>query len=185
MYHDQLLVDRLSARLARPFTGEVFRATRVNADPLAASNSGGRWAPPPEPASPFAVLYTSLDRDGAIAEVASFLADQTPPPREQPVKISRIAVTTSRTVTLREADLLDLGVDLRMYGERDYGHTQKIGAALSFLGNDGLLAPSARWQCQNLMLFTNNHRMAERLEVVDSEEVGWRAWAIEHDLLTA
>jgi hypothetical protein len=129
------------------------------------------------------VLYTSLERDGAIAEVASFLADQNPPPREQPVKISRLAVTASKTLHFVEADLEELGVESRRYGERDYSRTQEIGAALIFLGLDGLIAPSARWQCQNLMLFADNHHLAERLEVIDSEEVGWRSWAVQHGLL--
>ena len=185
MYHDQNLVDLLSARPARSFDGEVFRATRVNADPTAPSSSGGRWAPPGEPEAGFLVLYTSLERDGAMAEVASFLADQNPPPREQPVKVSRLAVTASRTLTLVEVSLPELGVDPSKYGERDYLRTQEIGAALIFLGCDGLLAPSARWNCQNLMLFADNHGLNERLDVISSEEIGWRAWAVKSGLLTA
>jgi hypothetical protein len=35
------------------------------------------------------------------------------------------------------------------------------------------------------MLFTDNHHLNERLEVIASEQVGWRAWAVEHGLLTA
>ena len=130
------------------------------------------------------VLYLSLDWDGAVAEVASFLADQTPPPREQPIKVSRIGVTSSRTITLIKADTSVLGVDPARYGERDYRRTQEIGAALIFLGVDGLLAPSARWSCQNLMLFSQNHALNERLEVIESEEIAWRAWAIQHGLLS-
>lgn len=185
MYHDQNLVDLLSAIPARSFDGEVFRATRVNADPTAPSSSGGRWAPPGEQEAGFLVLYTSLERDGAMAEVASFLADQNPPPREQPVKVSRLAVTASRTLTLIEASLPELGIDPSKYGERDYRRTQEIGAALIFLGRDGLLAPSGRWNCQNLMLFADNHGLNERLDVVSSEEIGWRAWAVKNGLLTA
>jgi len=167
----------------RAFDGEVFRATRVNADPLAPSSSGGRWAPPGEPEAGFLVLYTSLDRDGAMAEVASFLADQNPPPREQPVKVSRLSVTASRTLTLVEASLVELGVDPARYGERDYSRTQEIGAALIFLGADGLVAPSARWRCENLMLFADNHGLNERLEVLSAEEIGWRTWATKNGLL--
>ena len=185
MYHDQNIVDLLSVRQVRSFDGHVFRATRTNADPTAPSSSGGRWAPAGEPEAGFLVLYTGLERDGAIAEVGSFLADQNPPPREQPVKVSRLAVTARRTLTLLEADLSDLGVSPSKYGERDYHRTQQIGAALIFLGHDGLLAPSARWNCQNLMLFADNHALNERLEVVSSEEVGWRAWAVQHGLLTS
>lgn len=37
------------------------------------------------------------------------------------------------------------------------GQTQQIGTAVQFLGFDGLIVPSARWECKNLVLFTNNH----------------------------
>ena len=78
MIHDQALVDRLSGLRSERFEGEAFRATRVGADPAAPSTSGGRWAPPPQGDPGIHVLYTSLERDGALAEVASFLAGLTP-----------------------------------------------------------------------------------------------------------
>ena len=46
MFHDQSLVDQLSALTVERFDGEVFRVTGVSADPLAFSSNGGRWAPP-------------------------------------------------------------------------------------------------------------------------------------------
>ena len=63
------------------------------------------------------------------------------------------------------------------YGERDYVQTQKIGAALAFLGFDGLIAPSARWPCENLMIFKDNHALTERLDVIGEEQIEWRTWA--------
>jgi hypothetical protein len=42
MIHDLDLVDRLSVLPFEPFAGEVFRTTRVSADPIAPSTSGGR-----------------------------------------------------------------------------------------------------------------------------------------------
>ena len=143
MIHDQHLVDRLSELATDRFEGEVFRATRLDADATAPSISGGRWAPPPRGDPGVYVLYTSLDRDGAVAEVASFLAELTPVPGPRPIKLTRLALSIARTVRLARSDLVGLGVDLERYGERDYEQTQKIGAALSFLGMDGLIAPSA------------------------------------------
>jgi hypothetical protein len=74
-------------------------------------------------------------------------------------------------------------VDLARYGERDYHRTQRIGAALAFLGLDGLIAPSARWPCDNLMIFVENHALTERLEPVADEQVEWRAWTRAHGVL--
>jgi hypothetical protein len=83
-----------------------------------------------------------------------------------------------------QADLETLGVEMSRYGERDYNRTQEIGAALSFLGLDGLIAPSARWPCDNLMIFANNQSFTDRLEVIDAMEVEWRSWAQAHGLLS-
>ena len=167
MIHDPSLLDCLSAFDPERFEDEVFRATRTNADPVAASMSGGRWALPPDGDAGHFVLYTSLERDGAIAELASLLAGLTPIPGSRQIDVTRLAVSTSRTLRLVRTDLAALGVDLARYGERDYGRTQEIGAALVFLGFDGLIAPSARWSCDNLMIFGENHGLAETLEPIE------------------
>jgi hypothetical protein len=182
MIHDQSLVDLLSALAVERFEGEVFRATGVSTDPLASSVNGGRWAPAARDGFDVPVLYTSLDREGALAEVVSYLALLTPLP-SRPLKISRLGVSTARTLRLVRADLETLGVDMARYGERDYGRTQSIGAALAFLGHDGLIAPSARWACDNLMIFSYNHTMNERLDAIDFEQVEWGPWARMHGFI--
>ncbi len=177
MIHDQSLVDQLSTLATEPFAGEVFRVTGGSADPLASSGNGGRWAPAARYGADVPVLYTSLERDGALAEVVSYLAMLTPLPTSRPLKVSRLGVTTSCTLRLARAKLEKLGVDMAQYGERDYAFTQAIGAALAFLGLDGLIAPSARWPCDNLMIYQTNHKLSERLKVVSDEAVDWGAWA--------
>jgi hypothetical protein len=92
-------------------------------------------------------------------------------------------VGTTKTVRVIRSDLEALGVDLARYGERDYSRTQEIGSTLAWLGVDGLLAPSARWDCDNLMIFTDNHLIGERLEPLESSLVEWRGWAEEHGIL--
>ncbi len=139
MIHDQDLVDQLSALTVERFDGEVFRATGVGANPLAFSLNGGRWAPAAVDGTEVPVLYTSMERDGALAEVVSYLTLPS-----KPLKVSRLGVSTMKTLRLARSSLEGLGVDMARYGERDYGQTQRIGAALSFLGLDGLIAPSAR-----------------------------------------
>jgi hypothetical protein len=68
MIHDQDLVDQLSALTVERFDGEVFRATGVSANPLAFSLNGGRWAPAAGDGTDVPVLYTSMERDGALAD---------------------------------------------------------------------------------------------------------------------
>ena len=54
---------------------------------------------------------------------------------------------------LVRADLAALGVPENNYAGVNMPRTQEIGAAVEFLGCDGLIAPCARWACDNLMLF--------------------------------
>ena len=49
----------------RPFDGIVWRVTWASRDPLARGTGGGRW----HPAHAFEALYTSLDENGAMAEI--------------------------------------------------------------------------------------------------------------------
>lgn len=181
MIPDQALLDQLRELPLDEYQGEVFRAVGITADPLAASVSGGRWAPPAEDGTDFSVLYTSVDRDGALAEVAAYLVLLTPRP-SKPLKVARLRVATRKTLRLARADLAGLGVDMARYGERDYRRTQDIGAALVSLEIDGLIAPSARWPCDNLTIFIANHPGGQ-IELIDSETVDWRVWAKDKDRL--
>jgi hypothetical protein len=183
MIHDQGLVDQLSALAVERFEGEVFRVTRINADALAFSVNGGRWGPPARDGADVPVLYTRMARDGALAEVVSYLLLLTPLPLSRPLKVSQLGISTARTLRLARLSLERLGVDMAQYGERDYARTQEIGAALAFLGLDGLIAPSARWACDNLMIYQTNHLLTERMEVIGEEQVDWGAWARANGLL--
>jgi RES domain len=172
--HDLALLERLSGFKTECFDGDVFRATRRSLDPLAASTSGGRWMPKGH--AP--VLYTSLLREGALAEIGYHWSQLTPLPGKAAV-LHHLAVSTERRLRLLRADLGELDVDLAQYEAINYRRTQEIGAAVAFLGCDGLMVPCARWSCENLVLFPDNHRLTNWLEVLSSEEIDWQAWA--HD----
>lgn len=178
MDHDPGLVERLSRFPTAPFAGEVFRATRKGREPLAPSARGGRWAPPEE----VAVLYTSMAREGALAEIVFHWGQLTPLP-SRPAVLHRIRLTAGKTLRLIQADLAALGVTTRDYHRINYERTQMIGAAVGYLGHDGLIVPSARWDCENLVLFPDNHGIEHTLQVVDSEVIDWQAWAREHGFL--
>ncbi|MBI3528877.1 MAG: RES family NAD+ phosphorylase [Betaproteobacteria bacterium] len=173
MIHDVDLLDRLSSFAAIKFNGEVFRATRKSLDPLTPSVNGGRWVPK----GGVSVLYTSLTREGALAEL-SFHWSQFNPLPSKPANLHQMALTTQRTLRLLKADLDSLSVDWTEYPRINYVRTQQIGAAIAFLGCDGLIAPSARWSTENMMIFTENHDINENdLRLIRTEEVEWIAWA--------
>jgi RES domain-containing protein len=178
LIHDPGLLEHLSAFDSVEFNGEVFRATRKSLDPLTPSTSGGRWAPKNGPA----VLYMSTERDGALAEIAYHWSRFSPPP-SKPAALHRIGLTTRKTLRLLRPDLVDLGLDLAHYDGMNYEPCQAIGAAVAFLECDGLIAPSARWSAETVVLFMDNHAAENRLEVLHTEAIDWFAWAISNKVL--
>lgn len=173
MIHDPDLLERLGAFSPIAYDGEVFRGTRRGLDPLASSIAGGRWMIRDQTPT----LYTSASRDGALAEIAFHWSLLTPVPRK-PVSIHRLALSTRRTLRLARADLMTLGIDWARYSELSYDRTQVIGAAVAHLECDGLIAPSARWACENMMIFSGQLNGSDAdLKVLDAEEVDWFEWA--------
>ena len=170
---DLELLDALDACKRREFDGAVWRVVREGRDPLMAAASRSRWCD-----SSFDVLYTSMERDGAIAEVHAYLALQPVFPSKLLWFDFEIKIATSRTLVFADLSTLgQLGVDAATYRERDYSKTQAIADAAYFLGFDGLIAPSARWKCQNLMVFTDQIA-PDRIDVAQTSSVpiSWDAW---------
>jgi len=178
LIHDPILIDRLSELPVEAFAGEVFRATPKSLDPLTYSTRAGRWSVD----GGVAVLYTSLTREGALAEIGFHWSRLTPLPTK-PAMLHRLRLTTKSTLRLVRAQFPMFGVDPARFGELNYARTQEIGEAVAFLGKDGLIVPSARWDCDNLMLFNDNQAIESELEVVSSEEVDWLSWSRDHGIL--
>jgi hypothetical protein len=120
---------------------------------------------------------TTAKRDGALSEIHFHLS------RGQPVFPSRIrhvvwrlGAELQRALTLLDVKrLAALGVEMSRYRDILYARTQEIGAAAAFLGFDGLLAPSARHECANLVVFLDN-APPEALVEQECEPVDWAAW---------
>lgn len=129
-----------------------------------------------------AVLYTSFLREGALAEIAFHWSQLNPRPTK-PVAVYRLRVVAQRTLRLVRTDLKTFGISDIVYGGINLPRTQAIGGAVEFLGCDGLIAPSARWACDNLMLFPERMGLDSTLELVSSETVDWFTWAKDSGLL--
>jgi RES domain-containing protein len=165
------LLDALDAHKGVAFEGDVWRIVRDGRDALQGYPAGARWDP-----GTFDVLYTSLEREGALAEIYFHLTRQPVFPSKMRSVLHRIAVKTERTLRLADLAAIEaLGVSRESYASLSYERTQEIGDAAAFLGFDGILAPSARWPCQNLVLFLD--RLAPHdLVVLEREPVDWIAW---------
>src|SRR5262249_7482035 len=126
----------------------------------------------------FDVLYTSFERDGAIAEAYALLASQPVFPSKPDWFVHSIAVACGRVLRLADLEALSkLGVDAATFRGRDYGRTREIADAAYFLDFDGLIVPSARWSCTNFIIFTDKVR-SESFVSVKSEEkpIDWASW---------
>jgi len=94
--------------------------------------------------------------------------------------VHTLAVETSRTLRLIRTDLASLGVEDSHYETINYQRTQEIGAAVAFLGCDGLIAPNARWACDNLMIYMDNVSLDRVFTASDGTSVNWIEWAGQH-----
>jgi hypothetical protein len=65
------------------------------------------------------------------------------------------------------------------FGECGYSRTQEIAAAAAFLGFDGLIVPSARWDCQNIVLFLDAIDL-EEVRPISVQPIDWKKWREEN-----
>jgi len=93
-----------------------------------------------------------------------------------PFLLHRLHVSAKKILCLEELQALEqLGIDINNYAGLNYSRTQAIADAAFFLGFDGLVVPSARYACTNLILFADRIEAAA-LDVEHSERVDWKVW---------
>ena len=165
---DHELIDAIDSLERVAFEGSVWRAVREGRDPVLGHPSGGRWDP-----GTFDVVYTSLEPGGAIAELYFHLSRMPVFPTKPRYVLHEIKATTRETLELADLQQLEaLGVARDRYTSIGYERTQEIGDIAFFLGFDGLIAPSARASCQNLVIFTE--RLAPgSLEATGDRPIDW------------
>lgn len=172
---DLALLDALDKLPRVRVHDTVWRVVRRGRDPLLCHPSAGRWD-----RGRFDVLYTAFDPDGAVAEMYFHLSRQPVFPSGIGFTLNEIEVTTRGT--LRFADLRELeplGVERDEYAGLLYERTQEIGDAAAFLGFDGLVAPSARWDCLNLVLFCAALRPGDLVRK-HASSIDWVKWRKRH-----
>lgn len=168
---DHELLDLIDAHQGVAFEGDVWRIVRQERDVLQGYPAGARWDP-----GTFDVLYTSLEREGALAEIQFHLSRQPVFPSKLRSVLHRLTVKTRRTLKIADLEALEsLGISRATYRSLSYERCQEIGDAAQFLGFDGILAPSARWPCHNLVLFVDRLEPDE-LQLAQSEAVDWPVW---------
>ncbi len=179
---DKALLDAIENLSVAPLSGALWRVVREARDPCACSRAGGRWDD-----ETFDVLYTSRERDGAVAEMYFHLS------RGQPVFPSKLRyvlhelnVQIQGALDLSSRDLVaSLGVNIEKFGQLsyqervgEYPRTQEVAEAAHFLDHQGILVPSARWDCSNVVLFCDRLPPGAVEVVEDHGLIDWNAWIL-------
>jgi hypothetical protein len=180
MLRDSGLIDALEATSNVAYEGTLWRVVREGRDPCQCSAPGGRWDD-----GTFDVLYTSLERNGAIAEMHFHLM------RGQPVFPSKVRYTLHELhVSVSEVkriealqNLAALGLDTSKYGQlayqsrvQEYPRSQQIAEVSHFLDCKALMVPNARWSCLNLVLFCDGLQPDALQEVKNHGVIDWAQW---------
>ncbi|TDR89809.1 RES family NAD+ phosphorylase [Enterovirga rhinocerotis] len=174
------LLDAIEAEAPISFSGTVWRVVTDGFDPLRPGRSGGRWDD-----GTFDVLYTSSERDGALAEAWYHLSRGQPiVPSKINKRIHRIAVALDRVLDLSTgAKLASLGVNMAHYGRlsyrertQEYPAPQEIAEVAFFHEYEAIIVPNARWPTSNVVVLTENAR-PEQLRALDSDPVDLASWA--------
>jgi RES domain-containing protein len=170
--HDRTILDALDAMNPVQFNSTVWRITRAGQIATRGSAANGRW----NPGGTVEVLYTSLEREGALAEIGYRLSLEPVWPNRIQHEIHTLAAQSERTLAFVDvASLAPLNIDVSRYETFDYTATQALAAAAHFLEFDGLLVPSARHNSTNLVLFMDRG-VAGSLDITSTESVDWAEW---------
>jgi RES domain-containing protein len=169
---DDRLLDLIGEIEGQPLDRTMWRVVRTGRDALDGSRGSGRWN-----TSEMSVLYGAAEKDGAIAEINFHLSrGQSVFPSRMRHDVFELTVHARQTLVLEDMEQLKrLGVDDSRYRDLLYTRTQEIAAAAAFLGFDGLVVPSARWNCQNVILFLDVINL-EEIQTVSVEPIDWRVW---------
>lgn len=176
---DPGLIDLLDRMVRRTFEGTVWRIVREGRSPTECSASGGRWDD-----GSFDVLYTSLERKGALSEMHFHLSRGQPVfPTKLRYNLFELHVSLTSVLDFPAlSDLALLGLDTATFGQAnyperhlEYPRTQDIAEAAQFLGCDGILVPSARYACQNAVLFCDAPDASKPVMKADHGLIDWAA----------
>jgi RES domain-containing protein len=169
--HDRPILDALENIDPEALERTVWRVTRRGRDPIRGAVANGRWNAIGE----FEVLYTSVESDGALAEVGYRLSLEPVWPSKLQHQLHSLLIKTERALRLDTVEQLQaLGVDIKRFESFDYAATQAIAAAAHFLEFDALIVPSARFPTSNAVLFLD--RIQTPPEILSTEDVNWAIW---------
>jgi RES domain-containing protein len=160
------LLDALQQVPVNAFDGTIYRHMFAGISPFTENTRGARWNPPDT-----AAIYSSLTRETALAEAEWRISVEPIRPRARRT-LYTIALELAGLVGLTASEHLEaVGVTAVELASDDPSACQLVGGAVAWLGHDGLLVPSARYEGVNLVIYPGAHDPDARFEIVSEEEI--------------
>ncbi|HKR62378.1 MAG TPA: RES family NAD+ phosphorylase [Thermoanaerobaculia bacterium] len=160
------LLDVLQSSAASAWSGTVYRHMFGSYSPARGNTTGARWND-----AGLEAIYTSCERETALAEAEYYIAAQPLRPRAKRT-LYAIKLSLKNVIDLTApALLLKLGITTDVLSSSDHSMCRVIGGAVSWLGHDGLLVPSARRASgTNLVIYKQDLSTTE-FEIVAEEVI--------------
>ena len=117
-----------------------------------------------------AAIYTSEDRDTAIAEGQHAIDTQPLRPTARRY-VYELSVSARKALRIRRADLAALGLDDAALTSPNFAACQRVAAHAAFLDYDALIVPSARADGANVVIFVNELAADAAFERVGVEQI--------------
>jgi RES domain-containing protein len=133
------MLDVLQSARASAWSGTVYRHMFGSYPPARSNTAGARWND-----TNLGAIYTSCERETALAEAEYYIAMQPLRPRAKRT-LYTIHVSLKNVIDLAAPGLLDrVGITPGVLSGADHIPCRTVGGAVNWLGHDGLLVPSAR-----------------------------------------
>lgn len=160
------MLDILQSAVVSAWDGTVYRHMFGSHSPARNNTEGARWNVPG-----LATIYTSCERETALAEAEYSISMQPLRPRAKRTLFT-IHVSLKSVVDLTAVDLLPrLGIADDVLSNLDHSPCRTIGAAVNWLGHDGLLVPSARRRSGTNLVIFQQDLATSAFEVTDEETI--------------
>jgi RES domain-containing protein len=164
--HDPTLLDAIEGLGEESLTDvTVWRHMFNDHEPELSNTGGARWNP-----AGLAAIYTSMERDTAIAEGQHAIDSQPLRPKARRY-LYELRVSASKALRIEVSDIGSLGLVWEDLESADFAACQRVGAHAAFLGYDALIVPSARATGANLVIFVDQLAPDATFERVNREQI--------------
>ena len=161
------LENALASLQSSAWSGRVYRVMLNDYPPDRENTQGARWNPPD-----VAAIYTCFEPAVCIAEIEYSLARQPRPVKRDLRKtLYEIEVTLAAVVDLTPLlpHLDRIGIGSAQLFADNMKTSQEIGRLITWFGFDALIAPSARYEGRNLLIYPGRTNESHSFTIVNQE----------------